>query len=164
MCTDDTARIPLRARDRKTVRAYVIIDAADFAWASQWHWCLMAVGYAVRRATVNGRSEFFLLHRELMGLVKGDGLEVDHINHNKLDNRRANLRIVTRQGNRQNVASRRGSSSQYRGVAWDKAAGKWVAGIGINGKRKYLGYFTDEQEAAAVALAARREMLPDSVD
>ena len=156
-------RIPLRARDRKTVRAYVIIDAADAAWVNQWRWCLIGQ-YAGRRATIDGRSRYFLLHRELLGLTFGDSMEGDHIDRDKLNCRRSNLRSVTKRGNRQNVASRKGASSQYRGVSWDKAAGKWVAGIGIDGKRKYLGYFDDEDEAAEVARAARARFLPFALD
>lgn len=160
MQTDDSIRIPLRTRDRKTVRAYVIIDAADAQWVNQWRWCLNSVGYAVRREG----KDIVLLHRALLGLVKGDGMEGDHIDRDKLNCRRSNLRAITKHGNRQNVPARKGASSKYRGVSWDKAAGKWVAGIGINGKRKYLGYFTDEHEAAEVARAARARYLPFALD
>ena len=74
---------------------------------------------------------------------------VDHINHNGLDNRRANLRIATASQN--NANSRRGMNrgrSKYKGVWWDEKAGKWRAGIKCQGKCIHLGMFDDEIEAA----------------
>jgi hypothetical protein len=92
------------------------------------------------------------LHRAVMGLDKGDGKEVDHLNRNKLDCRRANLRIVsTRLEQMQNV-SPRGGSSRYRGVTWNKGKGKWQAQCMVNYRCHYLGLFEDELDAARVNL------------
>jgi hypothetical protein len=76
------------------------------------------------------------------------GLEVDHINHDKLDNRRCNLRIVTRQQNNQNTRPKTSSTrtSAYKGV--HLAKGKWRASIHTNGTTRQLGTFTDEVAAA----------------
>jgi len=162
MCNKSTVRIPLRAHDG-TIRAYTIIDADDAAFASQWRWSL-SKGYAGRKYARDGKQYGVLLHRELLGLTQGDGLEGDHINRDPLDNRRCNLRIVTKRGNRQNRGSLQGSSSSYRGVSWDKYRKRWRACIWIDGKQKLLGRFMDESEAAMVAKEARAQLFPCATD
>jgi hypothetical protein len=78
-----------------------------------------------------------------------DGKVVDHINHNGLDNRRANLRVVSQISNTWNSRQgRRFGSSQYKGVSWAKRRSKWVATISTNGKKRFLGHFDDEIQAA----------------
>ena len=75
-----------------------------------------------------------------------NGLIVDHVNNNPLDNRLDNLQLIT---NRENSSKDRvGGSSQYVGVYWDKRGKKWRAYIRINKKLKYLGLFKDELDAA----------------
>lgn len=95
-----------------------------------------------------------LLHRVLLGLERGDGKIADHINRDKLDNRRSNLRVVTAGQNSQNSARRtmngRPCSSRYRGVSRTRS-GKWRAYGQINGQRTELGHFEDELEAAEAA-------------
>lgn len=79
-----------------------------------------------------------------------DGLNVDHINHNGLDNRKTNLRLVTFQ---QNIFNTRGwskSTSKYKGVSWDTAKSKWAVNIRCNGKDVFLGFFCNEDHAAQV--------------
>jgi hypothetical protein len=81
-------------------------------------------------------------------------LVVDHINDVKTDNSVENLQIVTQ---RFNVCKTQGSySSQYKGVHWSKKNKKWKSQIRLNGKQKYLGYFTDEKEASE---AYQKELL-----
>ncbi|SLN74675.1 AP2 domain protein [Roseivivax jejudonensis] len=79
---------------------------------------------------------------------------IDHINGDPTDNRICNLRLATRSQNNQNVRSAKGSSSRYKGVAWDKSRGKWTAGIKHNYKRHNLGRFDCEEEAARAHDAA----------
>ena len=70
---------------------------------------------------------------------------IDHINNNRLDNRVCNLQVTTA---RENVSKdRKGGTSKLRGVSFNKHANKWAAFIWINGKSKYLGYFSLEQDA-----------------
>lgn len=161
---DTTARIPLRARDG-SIRAYALVDAADAEWANQWRWSL-GKGYALRIGCAGGSRQTILLHRELLGLSPGDGLEGDHINRDRLDCRRANLRVVPKKGqpNHQNVSSHRGATSRHRGVSWDKRNGKWFVKVWAGGKHHYLGLFADEEEAAQVARDARLRLMPYAVD
>jgi len=104
------------------------------------------------------------LHRELLGLTRGDGFEVDHINRDRLDNRRSNLRAIPLDGNRQNKSSHRTSSSKYRGVSWAPDRRKWRAFVTDHGKRINLGQFSDEQAASEAARAARSRLMPYAVD
>jgi len=112
--------------------------------------------------TENGKRKTIRLHRLILERMLGRSLcsseHVDHINHDSLDNRRGNLRLATCQQNQFNQRPRSGTkSSKYRGVAWRKRAGKWVAQIGCNYKRYGLGYFTSEEDAAmAYDRAAKR--------
>lgn len=86
------------------------------------------------------------------------GLVVDHINHNGLDNRRRNLRIVTAKQNSWNMRSAKGrGTSNYKGVGWVKNKRKWRASISIDNKPKHLGYFEDEKKAAAAYDKAAKE-------
>jgi hypothetical protein len=96
------------------------------------------------------------------------GMEVDHINHDTMDNRAANLRICTRSQNRMNsIKAGAERLSKYKGVTYQdarkynpRATGKkpWRAYIKIDGKRKCLGYYATEEQAAQVYDMAAKEM------
>lgn len=168
MRPDDTAPegavcIPLRAADRKTVRAYALVDAADAPMVNQWRWSLHKRGYAVRHQMIDGVQRAILLHRQILGLEYGDRNDGDHKNRDRLDCRRENLRPTPRHGNRQNVPSR-GGASAYRGVSWDKQRGRWTAYAHVAGKKHNFGYFEVETDAAAAALAARQRLMPYALD
>ncbi len=102
------------------------------------------------------------MHRLILGLEAGDPLQADHINRDRLDNRRANLRAVTASQNRHNQGSRPGSSSTHRGVSWSEKRGRWEASVNVNGRAHFLGRFADELDAARVASEFRREHMPFS--
>jgi hypothetical protein len=153
----EVIRIPLRRRDG-TVRAYTLIDPVDAGQALH-RWFVHTLGYAYRSQYPAPRRTL-LLHREILGLTLGDGLEADHINGDRLDNRRCNLRIVTHAENHQNLRSERGSTSRYRGVSWSKEKGKWQVQVSVNGHRHSLGYFAYEELAAEAARAFRLANMP----
>lgn len=159
-----TAQIPLCARDG-SIRAYALIDAVDVEWAAQWRWSLASGGYVQRGSgrRDDGRYRPLRLHREILGLSTGQPIEGDHRNRDRLDNRRANLRSVTRQGNAQNVPGRP-RTSVHRGVSWNKNTKKWTVRVSAGGRYHYLGQFINEDEAAEVARAARRHLMPFSTD
>lgn len=106
-------------------------------------WCVDNTGYAV--ASIDGKKTEF--HRLIMQNYK-TGLDVDHINGDKLDNRIANLRYVPRATNAQNKASKPGSSSEYIGVHL-RASGRWYATIRVDGRNRHLGSFATQEDAAA---------------
>lgn len=97
----------------------------------------------------NGKSMY--LHRYLMAVDDSD-IQVDHINRDKLDNRKSNLRLVTNHQNCFNKNVKSDNTSGYSGVNWDKRYQKWRARI-KNGREIHLGYFKTKEEA----IAARKE-------
>lgn len=128
-----------------------------------FRWTLTSDGYAARAVVIDGRKRTLLMHREILGLAFGDPAQGDHRNGDRLDNRRDNLRVADALVNGQNKRSFQGSSSSYRGVAWNKQHGRWAAYVTPEGKRVHLGYFDDEAEAAAVAQTARASHMRGAV-
>ena len=163
MCSDgSTIRVPVYARGCIIV-AYATVDAEDGEWALSHRWRLVK-GYARRSVKVNGEVLSYLLHRELLGLKRGDGLEVDHIDRDRLNNRRSNLRILSKAENGQNRKSKCDSVSRYRGVSWNSKRKQWYATVTVNGRTIWLGSYDDETVAASVARSARLRLLPYSHD
>jgi hypothetical protein len=120
-----------------------IVDDEDYEWLNQWKWDCNAQGYARRGAGGRKNRIYIRMHRLIIGAKEGE--IVDHINSNKLDNRRENLRIVDAQQNAWNSSAHRDSTSRYKGVCYDKR-GKWAARI----SSQNLGRFQTEEEAAKV--------------
>jgi hypothetical protein len=137
-----------------------LVDDEDYERLSRWRWHANVVRggrvCALRKKRHRGRMTTIYMHREIVGAKPGQ--QVDHINGDALDNRRGNLRICTISQNNQNRYANTGASSQYKGVCWDKGADKWRATITAGGRRKYLGTFEDEREAALAYDAAAREL------
>lgn len=104
--------------------------------------------YVKTSKMTNYKLERKLVHRIVMG--EPVGFEIDHINHNPLDNRKENLRIVTHRENMRHAQARKGKqgrTSQYKGVCFYK--GKWIAQCRMkDGRNKSIGKFLDEKEAA----------------
>lgn len=157
-----TAEVPLRTKDG-SVCGWTLVDADKAEWANQWTWGVANGGYATRWQRINGIFTNVVLHRVLLGLTTGDGLEGDHRDRNRLNNRLSNLLVVTTAEQMQNKSSYRGSTSAHRGVSLHRT-GKWQASISVGGKMRYLGLFSDEAEAAQVALAARQALMPFATD
>lgn len=92
----------------------------------------------------------YLVHRLIWLYVNGDikgNREIDHINHNTLDNRICNLRVVSHLFNMQNSSMDKRNKSGCNGVNWHKKSQKWRAYIRINWKHTHLGTFIDLQDA-----------------
>lgn len=155
-----TARVPLQARDG-TITGYTIVDAADVPWVQQWRWQLSPTHRAMR----GERGKTIYLHRELLGMPRNqDGREVDHINRDTLDNRRANLREATRAQNAQNLSLRSDNASGHRGVSWNEQYGRWQAIVNVNGQRAFWDLFDSAEDAAAAARDARRRLMSYATD
>jgi hypothetical protein len=145
--------VPL-TRDKCT-----IIDEPDLALVGNRKWFAVNRGkdwHAMRTEGGRSKRRSVYMHRVIMGAA--DGLEIDHKNHNGLDNRRANLRECTHRQNRQNQVTRdETKTSRFRGVSWSKKRGVWIAAVCINGRQTYLGgYELEEQAARAYDAAAVR--------
>ncbi len=132
---------------------YAIVDPEDYECLSKYEWearrTRTSPFYAARQALKPTERKFTLIfmHRQIIEV--GDGLFTDHINHNSVDNRKANLRPATQTQNNRNRRKFSGqSNSKYKGVYWKKHIKKWVAQIGVNRKVIHLGCFKKEIDAA----------------
>ena len=139
-----------------------IVDDADYERLNKFKWYAHKNGntfYAIRKGTKDesGKQEMIYMHRFLLGLNPNDPRQGDHRNHNGLDNRQGNLRIVSNRQNHQNSIPQINCSSKYKGVSWNKSCHKWLARIRIKGKLAYLGRFDNEIEAAKAYDNAARE-------
>ena len=138
--TEETKRIKL------SCGKFAIVDAADYKRLSTYRWCALEKGRSWYAKTLNRNGTILSMHRFITNAPKG--LFVDHINHNGLDNRRQNLRLCTHLENLRNARPRKGGSSKYKGVYWEKAKKRFRAKIQHNRKSIHLGYFKNEIEAA----------------
>lgn len=124
-----------------------LVDDEDFEALSQYKWCAYKIGntfYAERKEPLpGGKYKTIRMHQQILN--PSEGLEIDHIDHNGLNNQKTNLRIVSRRENGQNLKQL--GSSVFPGVCWHTRVKKWMACITINGKQIHLGYF-DSQTAA----------------
>lgn len=132
-----------------------MVDDDDYPWLRELRWHVNSSKENYARTTVGGEN--ILMHRLIMGC--GDDLVVDHINRNPLDNRKSNLRVVTKQQNSFNrIGWNKKVSSKFCGVSWRKEARKWVSVIKFNGKQLFLGYFKREIDAATAYNRKAKEL------
>lgn len=129
-----------------------LVDDEDYEFLSQWEWSLSTWGYASRHKA--GRVIF--MHRVIMNTPKD--MFTDHINRNKLDNQRKNLRICTKSQNNSNSKMRSTNKSGYKGVSWDKKSRRWRAQIRREGKTTTIGWFDYPADAARVYDSAALEI------
>lgn len=131
-----------------------LVDDEDFDYLSQYKWCAHKgrnnIFYAVRNVRNKKGATMFKMHSVIIGTPSG--MDTDHINGDGLDNRKTNLRVVTRRQNIQNLHIPK--SSKYPGVTWNKNTRKWRALIRISDRLCHLGLFTDEDEAAEAYVIA----------
>ncbi len=128
-----------------------IVDDDVYAEQCYHKWCLDGTGrYANRSVGTRITHKAIFLHRLILNAQPGD--ICDHINGDTLDNRRENLRLVTKSQNSQNRVRQSNNTSGYKGVSW--CQGKWQAYIKVNGKKIHLGTFSTPEEAARAYDAA----------
>lgn len=116
-----------------------LVDDEDFDNISKSSWHCTKNGYAahgVGDPNKKRKTNIYLMHRELLSAPKG--LDVDHVNGDKLDNRRINLRLCKHSDSTKNIGFRKNVTSEYKGVHWDKAKQKWCARIKINYKHVFF--------------------------
>jgi hypothetical protein len=134
------------------------LDVEDVDLAKQYTWHLDIEGYASAGGkTINGvRKNTYKLHREVMRLKSNDGKVVDHINRERIDNRKSNLRLVSVQENAFNTSKSNKNKSGVVGVFYRERKGKkpkWIASINIEGKTRQIGHFDNMDDA----IKARKE-------
>ena len=138
---------------------FAIVDDCDFNWLNQWNWQLTTgrCDYAYRYLQVDKERYTILMHRMIIGICGIEGVFVDHINRDSLDNRMGNLRLCSRSENTANSKKRKGCTSKYKGVSKRKDCDRWVAGIKNGNKKVYLGLYYKEEDAAKVYDKAAKE-------
>ena len=140
----------------KTKQEIYVCDA-DYHLFKFMKWNIDSCGYARSYVHVKNRGTItILMHHLIMG--KKPNLVVDHINQNKTDNRRCNLRFTTRSQNAINSNKKIGKTSKFKGVSWDTKRQKFVASLTINNKFKHLGFFENEVDAALARDKAAKDI------
>ena len=122
-----------------------VVDDCDFEFLNQWTWTALLCNGKFWYAK---RGNGIYMHRVVSGA--GPRAVTDHRDGDTLNNRRYNLRVTTYSGNAQNRDKNRKSASLFKGVHFNKRAGKFA----VRCKRKHFGYFSDPQEAALAYDAA----------
>lgn len=149
----DIARVPL------TQGRVAIIDATDVDLVRGFRWTARCSPGASDFYAVRGHRETVLMHRVIIDAPSG--FDVDHANHDTLDNRRSNLRVASRRDNNRNRrAPRVDGVSGYLGVGYHAQTGRWRARVAVDGRRLSLGLFVTAQEAALARDRYIREHCP----
>ena len=132
---------------RKDISVEVQVSPEDLHLVFRYAWHIITTGYVSAKTNKSPRKTL-LLHRLIMKCP--DGLVVDHIDRDPLNNLRENLRICTTSDNNYNQSKQTDTSSAYRGVCWDTNSGKWLARIKLTGdmKQLHIGSFDTEVAAA----------------
>jgi len=119
----------------------------------------------VGRKTTNGYMDIGLgykryqAHRVAWMYVYGENPpeDIDHINHDRLDNRISNLRLASRSENMRNSSRSKANTSGFTGVTWDKENCKWAAQYMLHGKCNKIGRFNSMLDAVAARIRANKE-------
>ena len=141
--SDDVCFIPLSRG------MFATVDVEDYPELNKYTWTVRKEGntyYANRTKRVGDRRKQEIMHRKITNAP--DGLVVDHINHDGLDNRKQNLRVCTRKQNSRNQLPYKNVTSKYKGVYWEKQSKCYRASVRKDGKLYNLGRFKDQKEAA----------------
>ena len=117
-------------------------DLEDYDLIKNYTWQTSDKGYIISR-----KNKVLITFHRLVMDAENSKLLVDHINHNKADNRKSNLRLVTSSQNQMNRDKSRQNTSGIRGVYWHKKHKKWQANLQINGKLIYLGLYSNKEDA-----------------
>jgi hypothetical protein len=129
---------------------FALVDDNLFDYLNQWKWGISTKGYVYRKEN----NKYIAMHRIVNNTPIG--YETDHINRDKLDNRKINLRTVTRSQNKMNTGLWKHNKSKYKGVFWDKQTKNWRAMIQIVGVGIHLGRFIKKKDAINARKNAER--------
>lgn len=144
----DTANIILYDPQSCKPIARAIIDACDADKVKGYKWFMDKNGY-VRSSKLKTT-----LHRHLLGATKDK--DIDHINHNPLDNRRCNLRVCDRSQNNMNRTRRSRGAARFKGIYWSKRMNKWHVRVWLNKKAKHIGFFDSLEDAIKARMRSER--------
>lgn len=141
-----------------------LVDDADYPFLLDFRWCYRAErngrqGYAVRHRKVEGKDRLCYLHRVIIPAPEGH--EVIFLNHDRLDCRRANLQVVTKEESRRHHRVRRDSKSGIKGVRYNPENNSWSAYVYRNGHAYHVGTYVSQEQASSAYEEALRHENPD---
>lgn len=139
--------ISVRGTDR-----LALVDDEDYERIMQYKWRLHSNGYVCASECRALGHTTILMHRLVL---RASGGEIDHIDHDKFNNQKSNLRFCTHSQNHANMMGFR--STGFKGVSWSKTHGLWQSQITVQGKNHHLGFFGAPEEAARVYDEKARE-------
>lgn len=127
--------------------SYAKVDDEDCEFLNQWKWYLF-VDRAIssKIITYKGRVS---KHMSLLLIDRPEGMQIDHINRDALDNRKSNLRACTSSQNHMNRRLQKNNRAGFKGVHWSRSNKKYYAKIYLDGKAIFLGLYDDIYEAAS---------------
>lgn len=125
---------------------FALVDDDIYDYLNQWRWHGDSKGYVIRRVRKGGKKLVVQMHREVMKTP--EGMVTDHIDGNRYDNRRENLRVCTDGENKRNRGRAVNNPTPYKGAYWQKQIGRWYSRIQVDNKSIYLGTFGTPEEAA----------------
>lgn len=139
---------------------FAIIDDGDYELVSKRKWHMVSRGYVKSNhyaggGKANQMTETVSLHRFIMH--PPTGVVVDHVNGDKLDNRRSNLRLCSQKNNTRNAKLSKRNTSGYKGVFWASHANLWRVRVG----NKHVGYFKNKIEGAKAYNKVAQELFGD---
>ncbi len=145
-------KIPLAAKRKckHSGKSFALVDDELYDELNKYHWSISTNGYAQRRVKIGNRTSIIHMHRQIMGLTFGDKQCIDHINRDRLDNRKSNLRLCTRTENNHNMKLNKRNKSGAKGVYVQSKKILRVS-IMVNRKNIYLGTFPNTPEGFAQA-------------
>lgn len=136
-----------------------LFDTEDLPVIRGQQWYQDKDGYLASSYLFDGRRCFNMFHRVVMHAKPGQS--VDHINKDKTDNRKQNLRFCVRSENNMNRTLFSNNTSGVTGVYYDKKRRKWVANIVCNHKRIFIGRFDEKEEAVIARLQKEMELFKE---
>lgn len=152
----------------KKYNMFFVVDEEDYKkfelWKYKWYPKIRRNIIYIRANKRGEKGKQILLHKLILGLLDSSkNIEIDHIDHNGLNNSKTNLRITDHGGNQRNTLKHKKTSSRFKGVCWHKGMKRkkrWVASIfdTLAGKKKCLGYYKTEKEAAEAYNKAATEL------
>jgi hypothetical protein len=141
-----------------------LVDDQDYPLVSEFRWCYKPErngrqGYAVRHRKVDGKDRLCCLHREIMQPPPGQ--EVIFLNHDRLDCRRANLKVVTKEEACRHHRVRSDSKSGIKGVRFNRETDTWSAYVCRHGHCYHIGTYGSQEQAVAAHEAELMKENPD---
>ena len=138
-----------------------IVDTASLHLICGWNWSTYGARnmYAGRGEWISGKCSQVLMHRVIMGAPHG--VQVDHINGDTLDNRIANMRLVSGPENSLNRKKYKNNTSGVKGVYWNSRLSKWHSQIRFRNKRVHLGFHESIEDAEQAYRIASMSMFGD---